>query len=70
LASYPARGQRRESGIDLLGTRNAALREIVRQVPAPIAATHLGYSHQVTQKHAALAAEPMSRYPSRTSSAP
>jgi hypothetical protein len=43
----------RGSGIDLLGTRNAALREIVRQVPASIAATQPGYSHQVTQKHAA-----------------
>ncbi|HTQ88034.1 MAG TPA: hypothetical protein VMK84_00930 [Streptosporangiaceae bacterium] len=42
--------------------RNAALREIVRQVPALIGATHLGYSHQVTQKHAVLTAEPMSRY--------
>jgi hypothetical protein len=60
----------RESGIDLLGSRNAALREIVRQMPAPIAATQLGYSHQVTQKHAALAAEPMSQYPSRKSYAP
>jgi hypothetical protein len=32
--------------------------------------TQLGYSYQVTQMHAALAAEPMSRYPSRKSSAP
>jgi hypothetical protein len=49
-------------GIDLLGTRNAALRDLVRQVPAPIIATQLGYSHQVTQHHAELAAQPMSKY--------
>jgi hypothetical protein len=53
-------------GIDLLGARNAALRDLVRQVPAPIIATQLGYSHQVTLRHAALAAEPMSQY-ARTS---
>jgi hypothetical protein len=52
----------RTLGIDLLGSRNAALRDLVRQVPAPIVATQLGYSHQVTQRHAALAAEPMSKY--------
>ena len=52
----------RAIGIDLLGARNAALRDLVRQVPAPIVASQLGYSHQVTQRHAELAAEPMSRY--------
>lgn len=52
----------RDLGIDLLGSRNASLRELVRQVPAPIIATQLGYSTQVTLKHAALAAEPMQRY--------
>lgn len=63
----------RDSGIDLLGARNAALRQLVRQVPAPIVADQLGYSPQVTHKHAALAAEPMSRYSairSRRHSAP
>jgi hypothetical protein len=52
----------RDLGIDLLGTRNTTLRDLVRRVPAPILATQLGYSHQVTQRHAELAAEPMSRY--------
>jgi hypothetical protein len=51
----------RTLGIDLLGARNAALRDLVRKLPAPIVATQLGYSHQVTQRHAALAAEPMSK---------
>jgi hypothetical protein len=54
----------RPIGIDLLGARNAALRDLVCQVPAPIVATQLGYSHRVTQRHAELAAEPMSKYAS------
>lgn len=54
----------RHLGIDLLGTRNTTLRDLVRRVPAPLVATQLGYSHQVTQRHAELAAEPMSRYAS------
>ncbi len=49
-------------GIDLRGARNTALRALVRQVPAPIVATKLGYTPGVTSKHADLAAEPMSRY--------
>jgi hypothetical protein len=32
----------RTLGVDLLGSRNAALRDLVRQVPAPIVATQLG----------------------------
>lgn len=52
----------RELGIDLLGARNTALRELVSQVPAPIVAEMLGYSDQVTQRHASLAAVPWSRY--------
>lgn len=51
-----------ELGINMLGARNAALRALVRQVPAPIVATQLGYSPQTTLRHAALAAEAMSRY--------
>jgi hypothetical protein len=54
----------REIGIDLLGARNAALRGLVNEVPAPLVAEMLGYSYQVTQKHAAAAAEPWSRYAS------
>jgi hypothetical protein len=52
----------RTLGIDLLGTRNATLRDLVRQLPAPILATQIGYSHQATQRHAELAAQPMNRY--------
>lgn len=53
----------REIGIELLGARNASLRALVKEVPAPLVAEMLGYSYQVTQKHAAAAAEPWSHYP-------
>lgn len=52
----------REVGINLLGARNASLRGLVTEVPAPLVAEMLGYSYQVTQKHATAAATPMSRY--------
>lgn len=57
----------REVGINLLGARNASLRALVTEVPAPLVAEMLGYSYQVTQKHAAAAAEPWSRYSPATS---
>lgn len=53
----------REVGIDLRGARNASLRALVTEVPAPLVAEMLGYSYQVTQKHATAAAEPWARYP-------
>lgn len=49
-------------GIDLLGARNTAIRELVAQVPAPVVAEMLGYSAQVAQRHADLASEPWRRY--------
>ena len=52
----------RQIGINPLGARNRSLRELVRQVPAPIVAAQLGYSPVVALKHAALAAEPDQRY--------
>jgi site-specific recombinase XerD len=42
----------RDSGIHLLGARNAALRELVLEMPPPIVAHVLGYSAQVAEKHA------------------
>jgi len=53
----------REIGINLLGARNASLRALVNEVPAPLVAEMLGYSYQVAQKHAAAAPEPWSRHP-------
>lgn len=49
-------------GTDLLGGRNSALQNLVAEVPAPLVAEMLGYSHQVTERHAELAAQPWSRY--------
>jgi hypothetical protein len=49
-------------GINVLGARNTSLRELVTQVPPPVVAEMLGYSDQVVQRHAALAAQPWSTY--------
>lgn len=49
-------------GIKLLGARNAALRELVTQVPPPVVAEMLGYSDQVVHRHSELAAQPWGRY--------
>lgn len=49
-------------GIDLLGARNTALRELVTQVPPPVVAEMLGYSDQVVHRHASLIAQPWGRY--------
>ncbi|MCA2244855.1 hypothetical protein B7435_07400 [Mycolicibacterium peregrinum] len=51
-------------GINTLGSRNTALKELVAQVPAPLVAEMLGYSDQVTQKHAADAGNTWAAYAS------
>jgi hypothetical protein len=43
----------RDSGIHLLGGRNAAMRELVLEMPPAIVARAFGYSPQVTEDHAA-----------------
>lgn len=52
----------RQLGIDLLGARNTALRELVTLMPPPIVAEMLGYSDHVAHRHAELAAQQWSRY--------
>ena len=52
----------RDLGINLLAARNRALGELVLEVPPPLVADVLGYSHQVAFKHADGAAEPRARY--------
>ena len=49
-------------GVNLLQGRNSALQNLVAEVPPPLVAELLGYSYQVTQRHAELAAQPWSRY--------
>jgi len=51
-------------GINLLGSRNTALQQLVSEVPAPLVAEMLGYSHPVTQKHAAEVGNVWTRYAS------
>jgi hypothetical protein len=52
----------RDLGINLLGARNSALQNLVAEVPPPLVAELLGYSYQVTYRHAEIAAQPWSRY--------
>ena len=52
----------RELGINLLGARNAAIQNLVAEVPPPLVAELLGYSYQVTHRHAEIAAQPWSQY--------
>jgi hypothetical protein len=52
----------RSLGIDLLGARNTALQSLVVEVPPPLIAELLGYSYNVTQRHAEIAAQPWERY--------
>lgn len=49
----------RNLGINLLGVRNAALQSLV---PPPLVAELLGYSYNVTQRHAEIAAQPWAGY--------
>jgi hypothetical protein len=49
-------------GVELLGSRNTALQELVSEVPPPLVAEMLGYSYQVTQRHAEVAGTTWSRY--------
>ena len=50
------------SASTFLGARTRALRVLVTEAPPPVVATMLGYSHQITQKHAGVAAGPYSAY--------
>lgn len=52
----------RALGIKLQGSRNTALQELVAEIPAPLVAEMLGYSDQVTQRHAAEAGNTWARY--------
>lgn len=52
----------RDLGINLLSSRNRALRSLVQQMPAAIVAEMLGYSYQVTERHAARTSAAWSRY--------
>lgn len=57
-------------GINLLGSRNRALEELVSQIPPPVVAEMLGYSDQVTQRHAAEAGNTWMQYASNPDRTP
>ena len=52
----------RDLGVPALAGRTAALRQLVLQVPAPVAAQALGYHHNTTTRVASEAGTPWSRY--------
>ncbi|MDA8314561.1 MAG: recombinase XerD [Actinomycetota bacterium] len=49
-------------GIDILGARHAALRQLVLDCPPPVVADMLGYSYQAIERHAQQAGSPWSSY--------
>ena len=60
-----AMGRLRNLGVDLRGSRNRALGELVLECPPSLVATSLGYSKQAAFLHAEGAAEPWARYAGR-----
>lgn len=60
----------RTLGIDLRGSRNSALRDMVERAPAPIVASQLGYADVTMERHAERAAQPDERYAALLPSAP
>jgi integrase len=52
----------RELGINLQGSRNTGLQQLVSEVPTPLVAEMLGCSDQVAQRHAELAGASWSMY--------
>ena len=49
-------------GIDLMGARSGALRQLVLDCPPPVVAEALGYSYQAVDRHAQLAGSPWTSY--------
>lgn len=49
-------------GISVLGARSSALQNLVAEIPPPVVANLLGYSHSCTQRHAQLGAQTWARY--------
>ena len=52
----------RDRGIEFLGARNAALRQLVPDMPPALAAAALGYSPETAEHHAAAAGQPWADY--------
>jgi hypothetical protein len=54
--------RRRSLGINLLGARKTALQSLAAEVPPPLVAELLGYSYNVVQRHAEIAAQQWASY--------
>lgn len=50
-------------GINLIGARNSAMRELIRSIPAAIVATQFGYTPRTTERHALTNGTAWSSYP-------
>jgi integrase len=53
----------RQNGIDLRAAKAATLRELVQEIPPPVAAQALGYRPQTMERHAAQAGNTWASYP-------
>jgi hypothetical protein len=62
LAPQRVMSRLRQLGINVRASKNTALQSMVAEVPAPLVAQMLGYSHPTTQLHATLAATTWARY--------
>lgn len=51
-----------QMGIDIMGARSGALRQLVLECPPPVVAEALGYSYQAIDRHAQRAGSPWSAY--------
>ncbi|MCA1706919.1 MAG: hypothetical protein LC808_28110 [Actinobacteria bacterium] len=51
-----------QMGVDLMGARSGALRQLVLEAPPPVVADALGYSYQAIDLHARRAGSPWSSY--------
>jgi integrase len=59
-----------EMGIDLMGARSGALRQLVLECPSTVVAEALGYSYQTVDRHAELAGSPWTSYAALRAQAP
>lgn len=57
--------QLRDLGLPLKAARNSALRQLVLDMPAAVAAQALGYSPITTERHATQSGTVWSSYPAR-----
>ena len=62
MRSSTLRARVMEMGVDLIGARSAALRQLVTDCPPPVVADMLGYSYQTVDRHAIRAGSPWASY--------